>query len=247
MTSFGQEGSGLDSCHIIGQAESAWPNPTARGPVIVAMTGASGAPYGIGLIRALLAARQRVDLLLSEAALQVIAHECQLTWRGDAYALQRTLLDHFSTDVDHLRYHGLTDWTSPVASGSGGARRMVICPCSMGTLGALAHGLADNLIRRAADVVLKEGGLLVLVPRETPLTVIHLENMVRMVRAGAVILPASPGFYHRPATVEALVGFIVERILTRLGMPGSPLFQWPLPVSETRPDPHFSIVKEESK
>ncbi|MBF0176017.1 MAG: UbiX family flavin prenyltransferase [Magnetococcales bacterium] len=208
-------------------------NATTR-PTIVAMTGASGAAYGLGLIRALLSVNARVDLLLSEAALQVIAHECQLAWSGDADTLQRTLSEHFATDANHLQYYGPKDWHAPVASGSGGVRHMVICPCSMGTLGALAHGLADNLIRRAADVVLKEGGTLILVPRETPLTAIHLENMLRLSRTGATILPAAPGFYHRPATVDALVGFIVERILSRLGISASTPLHWPPARSATQ-------------
>ncbi|MBF0137765.1 MAG: UbiX family flavin prenyltransferase [Magnetococcales bacterium] len=191
------------------------------------MTGASGSAYGLGLVQALLAAQQRVDLLLSDAALQVLAQECDLKWPADTTARQHVLADYFGAGLDRLRHYGLTDWYAPAASGSGGGGRMVICPCSMGTLGALAHGISDNLIRRAADVVLKEGGQLLLVPRETPLTIIHLENMVRLARIGAIILPASPGFYHRPATVNDLVDFIVERILTRLGIPGRPSPLWP--------------------
>ncbi|MBF0427072.1 MAG: UbiX family flavin prenyltransferase [Magnetococcales bacterium] len=195
------------------------------------MTGASGAAYGLGLIQALLVVGERVEVLVSSAALQVVAHECRLSWPDDPQRLQQALSDHFDADAERLRCYGLNDWHAPVASGSGGRRRMVVCPCSMGTLAALAHGLADNLIRRAADVILKEGGTLLLVPRETPLTTIHLENMLRLARAGAIILPASPGFYHRPETVAAIVDFVVARVMSRLGLVSPAAPQWPPPVA----------------
>ncbi len=191
------------------------------------MTGASGAPYGIALVQALLAAGRRVDLLLSAAALQVLARECDLHWdrpHGERAAL---VAGHFQAGSHRLRHFDLQDWNAPIASGSGGARQMVVCPCSMGSLAAMAHGLADNLPRRAADVILKEGGTLILVVRESPLSILHLDNMLRLARAGGIILPASPGFYHRPRAVADLIDFVVARILGRLGItpPESPC--WP--------------------
>jgi len=127
---------------------------------------------------------------------------------------------------DRLRVFGREDWFAPVASGSNPADAMVICPCTMGSLAAIACGLADNLIERAADVMLKERRPLILVPRETPLSVIHLENMLRLARAGAVILPANPGFYHQPSTIEGLVDFVVGRVLDQLRIAHRLLPRW---------------------
>ncbi|MEO5327234.1 MAG: UbiX family flavin prenyltransferase [Magnetococcus sp. THC-1_WYH] len=198
---------------------------------ILAVTGASGAVYGLRLAEAMLVAGQEVDLLLSTAARTVLAQECGLNVSGDG-AECVSVLRQFSThpDADRLyrrvRHHGLLDWHSGLASGSGGRRRMVICPCSMGTLAAVSMGLSDNLIERAADVVLKERGQLILVPRETPLSVIHLENMLRLTRMGAILLPASPGYYHKPACVMDLVDFIVSRVMEQLGLPWQGVKPW---------------------
>jgi 4-hydroxy-3-polyprenylbenzoate decarboxylase len=125
-----------------------------------------------------------------------------------------------------LRAFGREDWFAPVASGSNPADAMVVCPCTMGTLAAIAQGLADNLIERAADVMLKEARKLILVPRETPLSAIHLDNMLRLARAGAVVLPANPGFYHHPQRVEDIVDFIVARILDQLRIPHQLVRRW---------------------
>ncbi|MBF0605527.1 MAG: UbiX family flavin prenyltransferase [Nitrospirae bacterium] len=198
---------------------------------ILAVTGASGAVYGLRLAEAMLVAGQEVDLLLSTAARTVLAQECGLNVLGDG-AECVSVIRQFSThpDADRLyrrvRHHGLLDWYSGLASGSGGRRRMVICPCSMGTLAAVSMGLSDNLIERAADVVLKERGQLILVPRETPLSVIHLENMLRLTRMGAILLPASPGYYHKPACVMDLVDFIVSRVMEQLGLPWQGVKPW---------------------
>jgi 4-hydroxy-3-polyprenylbenzoate decarboxylase len=136
-----------------------------------------------------------------------------------------------------LQVFGREDWFAPVASGSNPADAMVICPCSMGTLAAVAAGLADNLIARAADVMLKEGRPLVLVPRETPLSQIHLENMLRLARAGAVLLPANPGFYHRPQRVEDLVDFVTARILDQLGVAHTLMARWGRSLRTGRTEP----------
>ncbi|MBF0282860.1 MAG: UbiX family flavin prenyltransferase [Magnetococcales bacterium] len=203
-------------------------------PVTVALTGASGAIYGLRLVARLLEAGHPVRLLLSRAARLVIRQEQGLSWEGadeDGPRGEAFWRDHFRPHCRHgaeqLNHYALQDWTSPLASGSGAAGPMVICPCTMGTLAAVAQGLSDSLIERGADVTLKEGRLLILVPRETPLTTIHLENMLKLARMGAVILPAMPGFYHRPQRVEELVEFVVERILARLGTPLERAVSWP--------------------
>ena len=133
---------------------------------------------------------------------------------------------HPGVDPELLAVYGREEWFAPVASGSNPPDAMVVCPCSMGTLAAIAQGLADNLIERAADVVLKEGRKLVLVPRETPFSAIHLENMLRLSRAGAVILPPSPGFYHHPESVQDIVDFVVARVMDQVGVTHTLMQRW---------------------
>jgi 4-hydroxy-3-polyprenylbenzoate decarboxylase len=186
--------------------------------VSVAFTGASGLPYGLRLLECLIAARARVFLLYSPAAQVVARQELDLTLPTQPAAAASYFVERYGAEPGQLTVFGREDWMSPVASGSNPADAMVVCPCSMGTLGALAAGLADNLIERAADVMLKERRTLVLVPRETPLSAIHLENMLKLSRAGAVILPPSPGFYGHPRTIEDLVDFVVARVLDQLGV-----------------------------
>ncbi len=132
----------------------------------------------------------------------------------------------YSPHEGQLRVFGREEWFAPVASGSNPADAMVVCPCTMGTLAAIAQGLSDNLIERAADVMLKEGRKLVLVPRETPFSAIHLENMLKLARLGAVILPANPGFYHQPETVGDLVDYVVARVLDQVGVPHRLMARW---------------------
>jgi 4-hydroxy-3-polyprenylbenzoate decarboxylase len=184
--------------------------------IALALTGASGMAYGLRLLECLLASGRRVFLLYSAAAQIVARQECGLVLPAQPRDAARMLRDRFHAAESQLIVFGREDWMAPVASGSNPADAMVVCPCSMGTLGAIAHGLADNLIERAADVMLKERRPLVLVPRETPLSVIHLDNMLQLARAGAVILPPAPGFYDRPQTVDALVDFVVARVLDQL-------------------------------
>ncbi|QQD71841.1 flavin prenyltransferase UbiX [Acidithiobacillus ferrivorans] len=187
--------------------------------ICVAITGASGAAYGMRLVEVLLTAGVRVYLLISDAARIVCREELDLELPPTAEAVTRFLNERFGTEPDLLSVYAQDDWFSPVASGSNAAPAMVVCPCSGGTLAAIAHGLSGNLIERAADVMLKEGLKLILVPRESPISTIHLENMLTLARMGVRILPASPGFYHRPQKIEDLVDFIVARILDQLGLP----------------------------
>ena len=191
---------------------------TAPKTVTVAFTGASGLPYGLRLLECLIAAGARVFLLYSPAAQVVARQELELTLPTQPAAAASFFAERYAAQPGQLTVFGREDWMSPVASGSNPADAMAVCPCSMGTLGALAAGLADNLIERAADVMLKERRTLVLVPRETPLSAIHLENMLKLARAGAVILPPSPGFYGHPATIGDLVDFVVARVLDQLGV-----------------------------
>ena len=196
--------------------------------ICLALTGASGMPYGLRLLECLLAAGCNVQLLYSQAAQVVARQEMGVELQSRPAEAKATLLTRLPATVDpeRLAVFGREQWFAPVASGSNPPDAMVVCPCSMGTLAAIAQGLADNLIERAADVVLKEGRKLVLVPRETPFSVIHLENMLRLARAGAVIVPPSPGFYHHPQSVADLVDFVVARILDQLAVPHTLMQRW---------------------
>ncbi len=199
---------------------------SASRPIILGMTGASGADYGLRLLQCLLNAGWPVHLLFSKAAQIVIHMETDLRLPSRPGDIQRVLIDHYRCDPDQLRVYGQDQWTAPPASGSALAEAMVVCPCTTGALAAIANGNSDNLLERAADVSLKEGRKLILVLRETPFSVIHLENMLRLGRAGAVILPANPGFYYRPATAAQLVDFIVARILDQLAIPHTLTPRW---------------------
>lgn len=192
----------------------------------VALTGASGLPYGLRLIDCLLAAGKQVWVLYSQAAQIVARQEMDLTLPSRPEDAEAWLAARYGAAAGQLRVFGREEWFAPVASGSGRASAMVVCPCSMGTLAAIAHGLSDNLIERAADVALKENRKLVLVPRETPLSALHLENMLKLARLGAVILPPAPGFYTRPQTVDDMVDFVVARILDQLDVPHRLMTHW---------------------
>lgn len=198
----------------------------ATSPVTLAMTGASGAQYGLRLLECLLAAGIEVSLLISKAAQLVIATETDWKLPAKPAEQQRMLSQRFGVGAEQLRVFGREQWTAPVASGSSAPRRMVVCPASTGTLSAIASGACNNLIERAADVALKERRQLILVPRESPYSEIHLENMLRLTRMGALIIPASPGFYHRPARIDDLVDFIVARILDHLQVPQTLMPRW---------------------
>lgn len=188
------------------------------GEIAVAMTGASGAVYGLRLLECLLKAEIPVHLMVSSAAQTVVAMETDLRLPSRPRDLQRYLAAHFSIAPELLHCYSGVQWTAPLASGSHRIQTMVVCPCTVGAISAIARGASDNLIERAADVMLKEQRKLILVLRETPLSAIHLENMLSLARLGAVILPANPGFYHQPRGIGDLVDFIVARILDHAGM-----------------------------
>jgi len=194
--------------------------------IVLAWTGASGAAYGLRLLDCLLSAGATVELIVSKAAQVVLDQEADLTLPAQPDAMRRTLLDHLGRESGDLRVYGREQWTAPVASGSNPPQAMVVCPCTSGTVSAIANGTSDNLIERAADVMLKERRPLLLVHRETPLSVIHLENLTRLARIGATIMPANPGFYHRPADVSEVVDFMVARILDHLGLPHALIPRW---------------------
>ena len=202
--------------------------------IAVAWTGASGLPYGLRLVDRLLAAGCRVWLMYSQAAQIVAKQEADLVLPAQPREAQRLLAERFGLrgdDAGRLVVFGRDDWNAPPASGSNPPDAYVICPCTMGTLAEVAAGTAKDLITRAADVVLKEGRPLILVPRETPFSALHLENMLKLARAGAVILPPSPGFYHRPQDILGLVDFVVARILDRLGVPHELMPRWGEPAA----------------
>jgi 4-hydroxy-3-polyprenylbenzoate decarboxylase len=194
--------------------------------IALAFTGASGMPFGLRLLECLLAADARVYLMYSTAAQIVAKQECGITLPAQPREAERLFAEKFAVRDGRLRVFAREDWLAPIASGSSAADAMAVCPCSMGTLGAIAGGLADNLIERAADVQLKERKTLVLVPRETPLSAIHLENMLKLARAGAVILPPSPGFYTSPQSLADIVDFVVARVLDHLGVAHALVQRW---------------------
>jgi 4-hydroxy-3-polyprenylbenzoate decarboxylase len=194
--------------------------------ITLAITGASGAQYGLRLLHCLLAAECKVYLLLSSAAEVVIRTETDLDLPATLEEQQAMLSSLFGADEDQLQLFAKDDWFSPVASGSSSPTSMVICPASGGCLSAIAHGASNNLIERAADVALKERRQLIIVPRETPYSAIHLENMLKLTQLGAVILPASPGFYMQPQSITELIDFIVARILDHLGIEQDLMPRW---------------------
>ncbi|EJL6842203.1 UbiX family flavin prenyltransferase [Vibrio cholerae] len=194
--------------------------------ITLAWTGASGAPYGLRLLQCLLAVDYQVYLLISSAARVVLATEHGLKLPANPEAAQAALVGHLGCASDKLVVCGKEDWFSPVASGSAAPKQMVVCPCSAGSVAAIAHGMSDNLIERAADVVLKERGQLLLVVRETPFSTLHLENMLKLSHMGVTIMPAAPGFYHQPQSIDDLVDFMVARILDHLGIEQALVPRW---------------------
>lgn len=194
--------------------------------VALAMTGASGAQYGLRLLECLLAGDCRVSLMISRPAQVVIGMETDLALPARAADMRRFFCERHGVPEDRLAVYGREEWTAPLASGSAAPDAMVVCPCTTATAAALASGASRSLIERAGDVVLKERRTLLLVVREMPYSVIHLENLLALARAGAVIMPASPGFYHRPASVSELVDFVVARVLDHLALPHSLVARW---------------------
>jgi len=194
--------------------------------VTVGMTGASGTQYGLRLVECLIKADYTVYLMFTKAAQIVVGSETDCKLPGRTAEQTRYLSTLYGAREGQLRVYGDEEWTSPVASCSGAPRRMVVCPASMATVSAIATGASENLLERAADVVIKERGHLVIVPRETPFSAIHLENMLKLSRLGVTILPANPGFYNQPTQVAELVDFIVARILDQLDVEHQLMKRW---------------------
>jgi len=192
----------------------------------VAITGASGAVYGIRLIRELLSAGNRLSILISSSGFTVLKEEMGLDWAGYEELVNKLLHTYFNAAPDELAYYAENNFFSPLASGSAAPDAMIVAPCSMGSLARIAAGLSGTLLERAADVMLKEGKPLLLLPRETPLSAIHLENMLKLSRLGVRIIPAMPGFYGHPQTVEDIVNFVVGKVLDQLGIEGNLFKRW---------------------
>lgn len=203
-------------------------------PIVLAITGASGTPYALRLLEVLLSRGLEIDLVLSPAAAEVFRAEVGIRLDSNPPKLEQLVVARRSEDREQLlqraakqlRLHQFQDFSAGIASGSFRTQGMVICPCSMGTLAAIAGGLSTNLVQRAADVHLKERRKLIVVPRETPLSAIHLQNMLTLQQAGAVILPAAPGFYHQPQSIDDLVDFVVMRICDHLDVPVKLISRW---------------------
>jgi 4-hydroxy-3-polyprenylbenzoate decarboxylase len=185
-------------------------------PIALAITGASGSAYGLRLLEQLIQKGRKVYLMISKAGEMVIPMETGLELPSDITQIEEMLIEKFGADDGQLSLFGREEWTAPVASGSNPPAAMVVCPCTAGTLSAIACGASNNLIERSADVMLKEQRKLILVVRETPFSAIHLENMLKLARLGVVTMPASPGFYNRPQTIEEVVDFMVGRVLDHL-------------------------------
>ncbi|MDX8382833.1 MAG: flavin prenyltransferase UbiX [Ghiorsea sp.] len=201
-------------------------NAEQHKPIIIAMTGASGAPYALRLIQRLAGQNIQLHLLISDAARVVLDKESNLILSSDLLEMAKELADFLAIDVAYLTCWGNKDWMSPVASGSADMQDMVVIPCSMGSLARIATGASSNLIERATDVMMKERKNLVLVPRETPLSEIHLGHMYNLSKMGVRIIPAMPGFYHQPKSIADLVDFMVDRIMDHLNVDDGGAIRW---------------------
>ncbi|MEM6985215.1 MAG: flavin prenyltransferase UbiX [Pseudomonadota bacterium] len=199
-----------------------------RRRIALAITGASGVQYSFRLLQCLLEADIRVHLMVSRPAQVVIGMDTDIALPARAAEMRAHLLELYGGASGELDVYGQDQWTAPVASGSGVPESMVVCPCTTGTLAAMAAGTCNNLIERTADVVLKEGRKLIVMPREMPFNAIHLENMLRLNRAGAVIMPPNPAFYTRPSSIEELIDFVVARVLDQLDVPQTLAARWGL-------------------
>ncbi|GAA5138032.1 flavin prenyltransferase UbiX [Thalassotalea piscium] len=201
-------------------------NMTFDRKITLALTGASGSAYAMRLLECLLAANCQVYVLCSSAARIVLDTELGVKLPASPDAATAFLTEKFNAKVGQLTVFGKEQWFSPVASGSAAPKTMVICPCSTGTLAAVSQGMSDNLIERAADVVIKERGQLIVVPRETPFSTIHLQNMLTLSQTGVTIMPAAPGFYHNPRSIDDLIDFMVGRILDHLDIDQTIMPRW---------------------
>jgi len=199
---------------------------TAPRHVVLALTGASGLPYALRLLESLIHAGCRISVVASKAAHAVAALELDWQMPARPEELSRVLSERYGASEGQIVAYSREDWTAPFASGSSPPDAMVICPCTTGTLAAVATGLSDSLIERAADVVIKERRTLVVVPREAPFSSIHLAHMTRLAELGVVILPPTPAFYHRPKTIEDLIDYTVARILDHIDVPHELMARW---------------------
>ncbi|MCU7843780.1 MAG: UbiX family flavin prenyltransferase [Candidatus Thiodiazotropha sp. (ex Monitilora ramsayi)] len=197
-----------------------------RRPIAMGITGASGSAYALRLLECLVSAGEEIQLMISQAGQIVLKMESELDLPSQPLEAERLLTRHFNAAPGQLRVFGRQQWMAPVASGSNPPRAMVVCPCTTGTLSSIACGASNDLLERAADVALKERCKLILVVRETPFSEIHLENMLKLARMGAVIMPANPGFYHKPEKLQDIVDFMVARILDRLEVAHNLLPRW---------------------
>jgi 4-hydroxy-3-polyprenylbenzoate decarboxylase len=195
-------------------------------PIALAITGASGSAYALRLLECLVGAGREIYLMISQAGRIVLKMESGLELPAQPGEVQAYLSDVFDAEPEQIQVFGRQQWLAPVASGSNPPEAMVVCPCTTGTLSAIACGASNDLMERAADVMLKERRKLILVVRETPFSEIHLEHMLKLSRMGVVIMPANPGFYHHPETVEDLVNFMVARVLDHLGVEQDLLPRW---------------------
>jgi 4-hydroxy-3-polyprenylbenzoate decarboxylase len=194
--------------------------------ITLAITGASGSAYALRLLECLVAANYQVYLLCSSAARIVFDTEVGVKIPGSPDAASSFFIEKLNAQPEQIIVFGKEQWFSPVASGSAAPKQMIVCPCSVGTLASIAHGISDNLIERAADVVIKERGQLILVPRETPFSTIHLQNMLSLSQQGVTIMPACPGFYHQPKEINDLIDFMIGRILDHIGLEQSIMPRW---------------------
>jgi 4-hydroxy-3-polyprenylbenzoate decarboxylase len=194
--------------------------------ITLAITGASGSAYALRLLECLLAANYQVYLLCSSAGRIVLDTELNIKLPASPDAASAFLTEKYQAKTEQIIVFGKEQWFSPVASGSAAPKKMVVCPCSTGTLAAISQGMSDNLIERAADVVIKERGQLILMVRETPLSTIHLTNMLSLSQQGVTIMPAAPGFYHQPESINDLVDFMVGRVLDHLGLDQEIMPRW---------------------
>lgn len=194
--------------------------------ISLAISGASGAQYGLRLLECLLRAGERVYLMITPAAHIVINTETDLQLPSHPQEIHRHFCNQFNASEHQLIVLNKEQWMAPIASGSNASRAMIVCPCSSATLSAIAHGTSSDLVERAADVILKEQRKLILVTREMPLSTIHLQNMLSLSQMGVTIMPASPGFYHKPASVGDLVDFVVARVLDHLNIEHTLIPRW---------------------
>jgi len=197
-----------------------------NGKVTLAITGASGSAYALRLIECLIAANYQLYILCSSAGRIVLDTEVGIKIPSSPDAASKFFTEKYQAKNNQITVFGKEQWFSPVASGSSAPKKMVVCPCSTGTMAAICHGMSDNLIERAADVVIKERGQLILMVRETPFSTLHLQNMLSLSQQGVTIMPASPGFYHKAESIEDLIDFMVGRVLDHLGIEQDIMPRW---------------------